>query len=155
MILYVCLLLPRWFRVTLKHAFQTIMVKTVFGRNQETFRCDLVFYTVDEEIKEPKKLSGVPRVKSDCISSRFILWEAMSKTKYCRLQMSKDLLPSKFLGWLRHWYTNVQDQEVLSHKVGGPGGQRYCEKDICILSVVIVPRISGIHSGRVSGMAVV
>jgi len=37
------------------------MVKTVFGRNQETFRCDFVFYTVDEEIKEPKKLSGVPR----------------------------------------------------------------------------------------------
>ena len=47
-----CLLLPRWFRVSLNHAFQKMMLKTVFGRNQETFRCDFVFYTVDDEIEE-------------------------------------------------------------------------------------------------------
>jgi len=56
-----CLLLPRWFRVSLNHAFQKMMLKTVFGRNQETFRCDFVFYMVDDEIKEQQKLSGVSR----------------------------------------------------------------------------------------------
>jgi len=42
-------------------------------------------------------------------------------------------------------YTNVQDQEILPNKVGGPGGQRF-KKDLCGQRIVLAPRASRMQS---------
>ena len=61
-------------------------------------------------------------------------------------ESQKICFPQNFLGWLRYCYTNVQNQEILPNKVGGPGGQG-CKKDLCRQRIVLVPRTSGMDSG--------
>jgi len=73
--------------------------------------------------------------------------------------------------WLRAWtdhyplvwsfrvekptvYTNVQDQEILPNKVGGPGGQK-CKKGLCTQCIILIPKASGMHSGRRDGLAAI
>jgi len=44
-------------------------------------------------------------------------------------------------------YANVQDQEPLTNKTGGPGGRR-CWIDLCRQRIVPVPKTPGKQSGR-------
>jgi len=50
--------------------------------------------------------------------------------------------------------TNLQDQEILPNKVGGPDGQR-CKKELCGKRIFFVLSTSAMHSGRGGGVAAV
>ena len=42
-----------------------------------------------------------------CISCRFVLWQAMSQTKYCCSLQVNIFVPQEILGWLRHWLQGI------------------------------------------------